>query len=83
MKVTTYWQEEYIEHGIFFKCETKYRDLGYTTLDSDNLPNIGEYVVGEYGVWEVVKKFFYINDSDDSNSWKFIVRNIKRYKQHE
>jgi hypothetical protein len=46
-------------------------------LDSNNLPKVGDKVVGEYGVWVVLDKYFYITDG----AWKFIVSNIKRYNK--
>ena len=75
-KVKTHWEEKIVESGFMpFNTTTSYKDLGSTMLDSNNLPKIGDKVVGEYGVWVVLDKYFYINDG----SWKFILSNIKRY----
>ena len=75
-KVKTYWEEK-ITKTVFFNVQTTYKELGSKMLDSNNLPKIGDKVVGEYGVWIVLDKYFYINDG----SWKFIVSNIKRYNK--
>lgn len=74
-KVKTYWEEK-IEERMFFDTNVTYKDLGTKMLDYNNLPKIGDKVVGEHGVWIVLDKYFYITDG----SWKFIVSNIKRYK---
>ena len=76
-KVKTYWEEKIVKSGFMpFQTTISYKNLGSKMLDSNNLPKIADKVVGEYGVWVVLDKYFYIEDG----SWKFIVSNIKRYK---
>jgi hypothetical protein len=78
-KVKTYWEEKIVESGFMpFHTTTSYKNLGSKMLDSNNLPKIGDKVVGEYGVWVVLDKYFYITDG----AWKFIVSNIKRYNKN-
>ena len=76
-KVKTYWEEKIVKQ-IFFDTNVTYKNLGSKMLDSNNLPKVGDKVVGEYGVWIVLDKYFYIEDG----AWKFIVSNIKRYNKN-
>ena len=78
-KVKTHWEEKIVKSGFMpFNTTISYKDLGSKMLDSNNLPKIGDKVVGEYGVWVVLDKYFYIKDG----AWKFIVSNIKRYNKN-
>jgi hypothetical protein len=78
-KVKTYWEEKIVESGFMpFQTTTSYKNLGSKMLDSNNLPNAGDKVIGEYGAWIVLDKYFYIADG----SWKFIVSNVIRYNKN-
>lgn len=77
-EVKTNWHEEITEHGFIpFHTYTTHKELGQITLNSDNLPHVGDRVVGNYGIWLVLDRYFHINN----HSWSFVVRNLKRFKQ--
>lgn len=79
-KVITYWAKEVkvtkrnpsLWHWNTW-VETEYEDCDCKEMDSDNLPLKGDIVIGEYGVYKIIDRYFYINDG----SWKFILKQLK------
>ena len=74
-KVMTYWHES-TQVGFGPWSYIKEKNLGSKELDASNLPIVGDMVVGEYGLWKVINRYFHMVDG----SWTFVVSNIKRYK---
>ena len=82
-KVNTYWAKEVkvtkrnpsLWHWNTW-IVTEYEDCGCQEMDSDNLPLIGDMVVGKHGIYRIVDRLFYIED----NSWKFILKTLKTFE---
>ena len=75
-KVKTYWQES-TQVGFGPWSYIKEKNRGSKEMDPNNLPLVGDMVIGEYGLWKVTNRFFHMEDG----SWTFVVSNIKRYKE--